>query len=164
MRARCLLGLCAAYLPCCASNRAPHTTPESDGGLLITSGVDAAVVACDESDASTLGTVSRSACTPSRQRDFVSEVQPLFASCSGEICHSFTAHQLAAEVGQASAECCPKRWLIAPGAPERSYLLDKLRAERLCAGAPMPLDQPPLSEPEIQTISDWICEGAPTMP
>jgi hypothetical protein len=164
MLKRWLLGVCAIYLPGCGSSAAPHAPPANDGGLLlVTGGLDASSSSCDASDASLAGAASAS-CTPSKPRDFAKDVQPLFASCSGEICHSFTAHQLAAEVGLAAAECCPKRLFIAPGAPQRSYLLDKLRGEALCAGARMPLDQPPLSEPEIQAISDWICEGAQTGP
>ena len=163
MPSRWLIFSLAAQLFGCASTTAPHTAPIEDGGLLITP-PDAASYACTDAGTADAAVPLTTPCTPSRKRDFATEVQPLFASCSGELCHSFTAQLLATEVGLPAAECCGRRPFIAAGAPERSYLLDKLRGQSLCAGARMPLDQPPLSDAQIQTISDWICEGARTAP
>jgi hypothetical protein len=97
-----------------------------------------------------------------QQRDFPSQIQPLFASCSGEVCHEFSARGLRSIIGAQASECCTVAPLIAPGFPERSYLLDKLRGAPLCGGVRMPLDQPAWGTADIQAISDWICEGAPT--
>jgi hypothetical protein len=99
---------------------------------------------------------------PLRQRDFTREVLPIFGSCSGEICHEFTPSGLMASIGAQAVECCTETALIAPGFPERSYLLAKVRGTMLCGGVRMPLDKQPLGDADIQAISDWICEGAPT--
>jgi hypothetical protein len=39
--------------------------------------------------------------------------------------------------------------------------MDKLMGTNLCSGAPMPYGASPLSATDMQTISDWICQGAP---
>jgi len=101
-------------------------------------------------------------CIPQAHRSFTTDIQPLFAACSGEICHTFDARGLRSVIGLASLECCGEASLIVPGFPDQSYLLDKLRGAPLCSGARMPLDKPPLGENEIQAISDWICDGAAT--
>ena len=62
--------------------------------------------------------------------------------------------------GYPSLGCCGRKVWIAPGDPERSYVLDKLRGQILCGGARMPLGKPPLDDGELSAISDWICEGA----
>ena len=52
--------------------------------------------------------------------------------------------------------------LVSPGHPEESFLLNKLRGELgPDEGDRMPLGNPPLSEAQIQAISDWIAAGAP---
>ena len=49
---------------------------------------------------------------------------------------------------------------IAPGHPERSVLLRAIRGEL----APrMPLDRPPLSPPQVETISNWIRDYRPVL-
>jgi hypothetical protein len=50
---------------------------------------------------------------------------------------------------------------VAPGSPSTSYIIDKLMGTNLCMGLQMPEGASPLSPATIQTISDWICEGAP---
>lgn len=80
------------------------------------------------------------------------------------MCHDFTTAGLLSTIGLPSLECCGHKSLIAAGAPAQSYLLDKLRGEPLCDGVRMPVDKPPLSDDDIQAISDWICEGAPSSP
>ena len=47
--------------------------------------------------------------------------------------------------------------LVVPGAPDASRLYKRLLGE---GGAQMPLGGPPLSEPEMETIKDWILAGA----
>jgi hypothetical protein len=44
-------------------------------------------------------------------------------------------------------------------APETSYLVDKIRGINLCSGTRMPKNAS-LSLAEIQTIVDWVAEGA----
>ena len=92
------------------------------------------------------------------------DIVPLFNSCAGEVCHSFAAGAIARQVDVPSVECCGKRLMIEPGHPERSYVLQKLRGSDLCGGDPMPLDQARFNATDLQTISDWICQGAGTNP
>jgi hypothetical protein len=69
----------------------------------------------------------------------------------------------AALVGVVSFECgAEMRQLVAPGRPERSYLLNKIGGGGICSGSRMP--PPPaaaLPTTTLRAISDWICAGAP---
>jgi hypothetical protein len=61
-------------------------------------------------------------------------------------------------------ECPDARMMINPGAPECSYMIHKLTGTNLSTCNPvstMPSGKPKLSAAQIQTIYDWICEGAP---
>ncbi|ACG72206.1 conserved hypothetical protein [Anaeromyxobacter sp. K] len=58
----------------------------------------------------------------------------------------------------------PALMLVEPGAPERSYLVLKLRGTAGDAGGvptPMPTGDTLLDEAEIQAIEAWIAVGAP---
>ena len=138
-----------------ASGGAP---PASDAGLSLI----LAPMTCP--DAGTLRSADAGACVSSRPRSFKTEIVPLFNSCAGEVCHSFNAGQIADEVGVPSVECCGELQMIEPGHPERSYVLQKLIGTNLCGGSRMPLSQSPFGAGDIQTISDWICQGAATAP
>ncbi len=50
------------------------------------------------------------------------------------------------------------RLRVAPGDPDRSFLVDKLRGRNV--GTQMPLGADPLSEEDIQLFEDWIRDGA----
>ena len=51
---------------------------------------------------------------------------------------------------------------VEPGAPERSYLILKLRGDPSISGERMPQDGPPyLSDEQIDAIAAWIRAGAP---
>ena len=53
---------------------------------------------------------------------------------------------------------------VAPGEPERSYLLHKLRGTHLDqggSGARMPMGMPELSEEDLARLTAWIKAGAP---
>ena len=55
-------------------------------------------------------------------------------------------------------------FIVAPGEPEKSYLLMKLEGSHIengGTGARMPFAAPPLNAGIIQTIRDWISAGAP---
>ncbi len=94
------------------------------------------------------------------------DVEPILtSSCSGEYCHGLSmtspARTYAFLVNQYSLECDDARPLVAPGDPEHSYLVDKIRGTHLCAGHPMPRGiGNRLSPDQIRTVTDWICEGA----
>jgi hypothetical protein len=74
----------------------------------------------------------------------------------------------ATAVGEPSRQL-PTLSLVAPGRPQDSYLIRKLRGMELAAqssaGAPSTAMPPPpsaaLCEPKIQTLESWIRMGAP---
>ena len=105
-----------------------------------------------------------SACVPLRHRDFTTEIVPLFSGCGGETCHSFAAGAIASQIGTLASECCNQIAVIEPGRPEKSYLLSKLAGTDLCAGDRMPLGRSAFNNDDLQAVSDWICEGAPSSP
>jgi hypothetical protein len=60
------------------------------------------------------------------------------------------------------SEECGNRMMVNPGDPEGSYVIHKLTGKNLCSPfSTMPLDKPTLSAADVQTVYDWICEGAP---
>ncbi len=66
-------------------------------------------------------------------------------------------------VGRIAEECTDLRLMVNPFNPECSYAIHKLTGTNKCTPATtMPLNSPKLSDAEIQTIYDWICEGAPS--
>jgi hypothetical protein len=108
---------------------------------------------------------SCSGASPSLTHDVV----PITTSnCSETQCHlamqsgSGIHDQL---VGRVAEECSDLRLMVNPGDPEHSYVIHKLTNHNLATCAPvttMPLDQAMLPANEIQTIYDWICQGAQT--
>src|SRR5439155_13272842 len=52
---------------------------------------------------------------------FQTDVLPVFAGCSGELCHAPWTY--GTTVGITSTECCDRRKIVDPGNPEGSYLL-----------------------------------------
>jgi hypothetical protein len=150
------LGFSLLHVVSGCSEPSSATPPASDGGLNLI----VPPVICP--DAGTLPTAG--ACTSLKPRSFTREIVPLFNSCAGEVCHSFSAGQIAQQVGVPSVECCGELQMIEPGHPERSYVLQKLIGRNLCGGSRMPLSQSAFGSDDIQTVSDWICQGAGTTP
>jgi hypothetical protein len=66
----------------------------------------------------------------------------------------------ASMVNVKATECSDGRFRVKPGAPDASYLVDKLNGVDLCSGTRMPKSGG-VSSGEIQTIVNWICAGAP---
>lgn len=64
-------------------------------------------------------------------------------------------------VNKLSEECTDGRIFVKPGDPEHSYVINKITDRNLCGGVPMPNMGTPLSSTDVQTIYDWICNGAP---
>ncbi len=62
-------------------------------------------------------------------------------------------------VGVPSAETSLLK--VAPGFPNDSYVVVKVRADPALVGARMPASGGPLSSTQIQLIVDWIRRGAP---
>jgi hypothetical protein len=91
-------------------------------------------------------------------------------SCAKSDCHDAATAQngLILEAGRSYALLVNHPALgssllrVAPGDPERSYLIKKLRGDPDITGARMPFDGPPYLTPEqIEGIAGWILRGAP---
>ena len=101
---------------------------------------------------------------------FSGDVQPVLDSrCAGANCHSSAAAKAdldlqtdmhGALVNVMSGQC-NDRLIVQPGAPEASYLVDKIKDQNLCFGDPMPKIGALLSAGQIADIENWICRGAP---
>jgi hypothetical protein len=66
------------------------------------------------------------------------------------------------KVATASAAQFAGKKRVVPGAPETSFLMDKLEGKLGPGeGDPMPLDRKPLSADTIETLRKWILAGAP---
>jgi hypothetical protein len=98
-------------------------------------------------------------------------VQPIFtAKCASNGCHGGSApaqwlnlsagHSYNKLVNVPASECSNGRMRVLPGQPSQSYLIEKLMGVSLCSGTQMPVGGS-LSSAKIQTIANWICEGAP---
>ncbi len=110
---------------------------------------------------------------------FRRDIAPILTtSCATKSCHGGgsrppvlaardgAAKMRAALVG-ARSEDRPDRAYVEPGAPEASYLLQKIEGRLVDAectdhdcGSPMPLDNPPLSADARATVRRWIAQGA----
>lgn len=92
-------------------------------------------------------------------------------SCAKSGCHAASsgAGGLVLEAGRSYGEIVgrpaterPSLALIEPGAPERSYLIKKLRGDPDITGDRMPLDRPGgLPQEQIDGIIAWVRAGAP---
>jgi hypothetical protein len=98
-----------------------------------------------------------------RSVSFQHDVVPLIGHCGGEECHGGLGMSwpYASLVNKMTMQCGDGRVFVKPGDPANSYLLQKLEGTHLCTGARMPKLGMPLSAADLQTIADWICEGAP---
>lgn len=104
---------------------------------------------------------------------FSGAVQPIFtASCATAGCHTgmFPQQGMNLSAGQAygatvnvpAAECTDGRDRVKPSDATHSYVVEKLLGVDMCgSGTQMPKTGGALPSSEIQTIVDWICEGAP---
>ena len=107
---------------------------------------------------------------------FGSSVQPIFsANCATAGCHvkgaGTSVKNLDLSIGDSYAnlvnklavECADGRLRVKPSDPATSYLMQKLTNVNLCGtGTQMPKKGASLSSADMITISNWICEGAPS--
>ena len=101
---------------------------------------------------------------------FSAQIAPLLkARCA--VCHltgqeagNMALHPGAAYESLVGVKSIESPWLrVDPGAPQKSYLVAKLRGTQLEAGGSgtrMPFDQPPLDDATMRLITDWIAQGA----
>ena len=113
---------------------------------------------------------------------FKADVAPLVGTCMGQMCHTGPTQSENCGSGQSGCvtfpystlvnvkamECSDGRLLVKPGDSANSYLIQKLRGVDMCTCCRMPLETaiplkqaPPLTDAQIQTIADWIDQGAP---
>lgn len=101
---------------------------------------------------------------------FAAQIQPIFTNtCAGAGCHggvtpaeglSLAAGRSFASLVNVAASQYANRLRVSPGAPDRSYLMDKLRGVNLCFGTAMPKTRN-IQQASIDLVGAWICEGAP---
>jgi hypothetical protein len=88
---------------------------------------------------------------------FANDVAPVLARCGGDVCHA--PWQYKTLVGQHSVSCCDHRWLVEPGRPSTSHVVQALRGVNACVPQ-MPLDEGQLADPQIAAVVAWVCQGA----
>lgn len=88
---------------------------------------------------------------------FAADVMPVLTACTGEICHAPWRYETL--VGQHSVACCDHRWLVSPGQPSASHVVQAVEGVDACVSQ-MPLDEGSLSQTEIATLVAWVCQGA----
>lgn len=90
-------------------------------------------------------------------------------NCALSGCHAGGSPQLGLDLsaGQAFSNIVnvasteqPSLLRVAPGDPENSYLLQKIRGDMSISGAQMPLGRAALSAANIELVRQWIDEGA----
>jgi hypothetical protein len=99
------------------------------------------------------------------------QAQVFTPSCAKAGCHvaGVAAGGMVLEAGRSYGEIVgrpsqenPALARVAPGEPERSYLLKKVRGDADITGSRMPQDGPPfLSREQVEGIAGWIRAGAP---
>lgn len=101
---------------------------------------------------------------------FAGAVQPIFNSnCASSGCHSsgsatgglvLTEGQAFANIVNVPSVEQSSLMRVQPGDAEASYLVRKIRGDAGISGGRMPLNRAPLTSSEIQTIIDWVNQGA----
>jgi hypothetical protein len=103
---------------------------------------------------------------------FGAQVQAIFTTnCASAGCHTgarpaaslslATGSSFSALVNVAASSSCTNLVRVSPGAPAKSYLMNKLNGVGICTGTQMPKAGAGLPQAQLQIISGWICEGAP---
>jgi len=113
---------------------------------------------------------SPSATPPQNSVIFSKEIQPIFTD-NCVVCHQGAggparlnlepnlAYQNLVNVPSSQSPLMR----VAPGAPDKSYLLNKLRGTQSQvggSGAQMPFNAPPLEQTKIDLVAKWISQGA----
>jgi hypothetical protein len=143
---------------CSPDDEARKTDPANCGGCGI---------ACGAGDRCVDGICQ---CVTSRSVSFQAEVEPILAAaCSAAACHGgvrpkenlslVTGQAYAQLVNVASSQCGGQR--VVPSSPSSSYLMQKLLNVDVCMGTQMPKVGESLPAGDLDTISSWICSGAP---
>lgn len=107
---------------------------------------------------------------PTPSVSFSGDVQPIFTnSCALSGCHAAGsgAGGMVLSAGDAFGNIVgvpssqqPSLNRIQPGDADASYLVRKIRGDAGISGGRMPLNRTPLTDSQIQTIVDWVNQGA----
>lgn len=154
----CLLVLVGGNCSSAAGSRSPQGN--EDAGAVVIFLPDATATCRQSADVAASiddgGTDPQ--CTASAPAvSFTNDVMPILTACTGEICHAPWRYDTL--VGQHSAACCDHRWLVLPGQPSASHVVQAVEGMGACVSQ-MPLDEGSLSPPEIATLVAWVCQGA----
>jgi hypothetical protein len=148
--------------PDSGTTTADSSPPQGDTGTADTTMPDGPASDGPSSDTTTA--------TDGSTATFSAGVQPIFsASCAGASCHAGAAPKAglslssgsayAQLVGAASLQCNTLK-RVEPGAPDQSYLVQKIEGAGSCfTGQKMPVGGS-LSAAQISTIKGWITAGA----
>jgi hypothetical protein len=89
---------------------------------------------------------------------YANDVLPILSQCSGEVCHP--SWDYGNSVNQHSLACCDHRWLVLPGQPSASHVIQAVRGVGACV--PQMPDNGALPESSVTTLIAWVCQGATT--
>lgn len=107
---------------------------------------------------------------PASTVSFSSDVAPIFAnnSCSSQFCHgaptppsNYSLLDAESALGPGNEAVQLETCNITRGDPDNSYLIDKLTGAAGIIGEQMPFGGTPVTSAELNTIRQWIIEGAP---
>jgi hypothetical protein len=102
---------------------------------------------------------------------FTNDVQPIFTTkCATAGCHTGVAPASGMNLSSGQAwgnlvgvdvsECAAGKRVVA-GATDQSYLINKILGVDLCLGTTKMPKIGSISQAQIDTIAEWVCEGAP---
>lgn len=149
---------------------AAGATSYADFGLADSTAYFYVVRAVDSSGNEDSNTVERAVTTPAR-RSWAGDVYPLLnPACTSIGCHGGASGGLTLNpIGTAYAELvsvtssldggCSPLLRVDPGASAQSHMFKKLEGTQGC-GFQMPLGAPAFSAADLDTVRDWIDEGA----
>jgi hypothetical protein len=147
-----------ALLGACSSG-AGHPDAGSDSGAVVVTMPDTSACRSSPAPAALPDGGVDPLCTASLPHvSFAVDVMPVLATCTGEICHAPWRYDTL--VGTRSSACCDHRWLVAPGQPTASHVVEAVLGNSNACVSQMPLDEGSLSQSELATIVAWICQGA----
>jgi len=107
---------------------------------------------------------------PPTEISFAQSIQPIFTQrCALSGCHagSSPAQGMSLEAGKAYGNIVnvpsrekPELMRVKPDSSSVSYLVQKIRGVSGIVGARMPFGASPLTDAQIQTIAEWVDQGA----
>ena len=161
LRRRRLAVLLVSVLLACASGNDSRPATGDDAGSIVINLPDA-LDTCRNSATAPMpvdgGAIDPLCATSAPAVSFAIDALPILKVCTGDVCHAPWKYDTLA--GQRSTLCCDRRWLVEPGQPSVSHLVEALQGSSAACVAQMPLNEGSLATPDIATITAWVCQGA----